>query len=252
MTEKKEKKSNKKLKDIFFYLFITLLLLFSAGMIFHSQIEGFLIKSYKSNTTIEDILKNQKNAKNANYDWDSVNPASMESIIAARASNKSINVIGAISTPEAKMNIAVAPGVANRTLLLGAGTLRSDQVMGVGNYPVASHHTVSKDALFGPLYYKSKIGQKIYLTDFNKTYIFKATKIKFIKANDVQVAENHYTKDGVLKNEITLITCDATGDKRFMVVGKLIEVKDKWSNVPSKVLNGFQKAVNITNWKDNF
>ncbi|MDR0898957.1 MAG: class A sortase [Lactobacillaceae bacterium] len=252
-TEQPNKK--KRIKDVFFYIFVAILLLLSAAMIFHSQIEGWLLNSVKIERTQKQIQTDQlkKNTSKASYDWEAVESANWQSILNARNNTKELNVIGALTIPAIKMNIAVAPGVDNLTLLLAAGTMYPDQTMGKNNYPLASHHTVSRDALFGPLYYHAKKGQKAYLTDFNKTYVYKITKVWFVDEHRIDVAQNHWVDENDhskgYKDELTLITCDATGAERLIVRAKLVEVKDNWQDVSKKVSDGYADAVQLKDWK---
>ncbi len=80
-----------------------------------------------------------------------------------------IHVVGEILVPKSKIHLPIAKGVANETLALAAGTMRADQKMGEGNYPLAGHHMVRKDILFSPLYFKTKVGDTIYLTNMKKS-----------------------------------------------------------------------------------
>lgn len=211
------------------------------GLVFHSQVEGWLIQSYKPALTAEDIRKNQ-NTK-GNFDFDSVEAMDLQKVASARANSTKLNVIGLISVPKADMNIAITPGVDNYSLALAAGTLNEGQEMGKGNYALAAHHMVSQDALFGPIATKVKVKQKVYLTDLDKVYEYKLTKRELIAATDVDVLK---PVEG--KKLITLITCDATGDERWMAQGKFVKSYDI-DKAPKEALKGFQDAADV---KKNF
>lgn len=81
-----------------------------------------------------------------------------------------LEVVGEILVPKSSIHLPIGLGVANTTLALAAGTMRQDQKMGKGNYPLAGHHMVNRHVLFGPLYFKTKVGDNIYLTDLKKKY----------------------------------------------------------------------------------
>ena len=70
------------------------------------------------------------------------------------ASSK-LPVIGGISIPELNMNLPIFKGLENVALYYGAGTMKENQVMGQGNYSLASHHvfglTGANAMLFSPL-----------------------------------------------------------------------------------------------------
>ncbi len=80
-----------------------------------------------------------------------------------------LEVVGEILVPKSSIHLPIGLGVANTTLALAAGTMRQDQKMGKGNYPLAGHHMVNRHVLFGPLYFKTKVGDNIYLTDLKKS-----------------------------------------------------------------------------------
>ncbi len=89
--------------------------------------------------------------------------------------------------------------------------------MGKGNYPLAGHHMTRKDILFSPLYFKSKVGDRVYVTDMKSVYTYRLYQRTFIAATRVDVVNQ--TKAPI----ITLITCDATGAGRLMLRGRLVE-----------------------------
>lgn len=239
--QKKPKKKNSLLKNIMWAVLFVLMAAISLGLIFHSQVEGWLIKSYQPSLTSADI-KNNKNAS-ASFDFDAVEDMDLQKVAAARASNTKLNIIGIISIPDIDMNLTIAPGVDNYTLALAVGTLNPEQEMGDGNYALAAHHMVAKDALFGPLVYKAEKNQKVYLTDLDKVYEYKITKRELISETDIQVIDP--VED---KKLITMITCDASGDKRWMVQGELVKTYDI-DDAPKKAMQGFQKAADV---KKNF
>lgn len=240
--QKPPKKKNSLLKNIMWAVLFVLMAAISLGLIFHSQVEGWLIKSYQPSLTNADIMSNKKTTK-ASFDFAAVEDMDLQKVAAARASNTKLNIIGIISIPDIDMNLTIAPGVDNYTLALAVGTLNPEQEMGEGNYALAAHHMVAKDALFGPLVYKAEKKQKIYLTDLDKVYEYKITKRELIAETDVQVID---PVEG--KKLITMITCDASGDKRWMVQGELVKTYDI-DDAPKKAIEGFQKAADV---KENF
>ena len=68
--------------------------------------------------------------------------------------------------PEVEINLPIFKGLDNVNLFYGAGTMKRDQVMGKGNYSLASHHIFTAEnasqMLFSPLSH-AKNGMKIYL-----------------------------------------------------------------------------------------
>jgi sortase A len=149
-----------------------------------------------------------------------------------------INVIGSIAIPSVDLYLPIGNGVSNETLALAAGTMKANQKMGQGNYALAGHHMIKHGALFSPLYYKSKVGQMIYVSDAKKIYAYKTSQRTFIKATDVQVID-----DVPGQKLITLITCDKTGAGRLMIRGKY---EQQWSfkSAPTQVQKAFTSHFN--------
>ena len=73
---------------------------------------------------------------------------------------------------------------------------------------------VNRHVLFGPLYFKTKVGDRIYLSNMSRVYQYQVDKREFIAATRVDVVRQ--TKRPI----VTLITCDATGAGRLMIRGK--------------------------------
>ncbi len=89
--------------------------------------------------------------------------------------------------PKSGIHLPIAKELLTRLLALAAGSMRSDQKMGDGNYPLAGHHMVRKDILFSPLYFKTRVGDTIYTTDMKKVYTFKVYRREFIAATRIDV-----------------------------------------------------------------
>ena len=84
--------------------------------------------------------------------------------------------------------------------------MKENQVMGQGNYSLASHHvfglTGANAMLFSPLE-KAKAGMKIYITDKEKIYTYVISSVETVTPDRVDVIQD---REGV--NEITLVTCE--------------------------------------------
>ncbi|MBT9670724.1 sortase [Secundilactobacillus kimchicus] len=191
------------------------LLLISLGLIFNQQIKNWLVSSYQPKITAASVAKN--NQKKASFDFKQVKSLDFQTVAQARLNASQIHVIGSILVPKANVHLPIAKGVANTTLALAAGTMRPDQKMGKGNYPLAGHHMTRKDILFSPLYFKAKVGDRVYVTDMKSVYTYRLYQRTFIAATRVDVVNQ--TKAPI----ITLITCDATGAGRLMLRGRLVE-----------------------------
>lgn len=192
-----------------------ILLLISLGLIFNQQIKNWLVSSYQPKVTAKIVERN--NQKKASFDFGAVKSLNFSMVAQARLDATNLLVVGEMLVPKAKVHLPIGKGVSNTTLALAAGTMRADQQMGQGNYPLAGHHMVRKDILFSPLFFKSKVGDAVYLTDLKKIYTYKLYERKYIAATRVDVVNQ--TKKPIL----TLVTCDATGAGRLMLRGKLTD-----------------------------
>ncbi|WP_010623191.1 class A sortase [Paucilactobacillus suebicus] len=220
--------------------FFTILILISLGLIFNEQIKSWMISRYQPQVTRQTIKKS--NSKKGNYNFSKVKSLDLQTVASAQMNKQKINVIGEISIPAIKMNLPIAKGVSNVTLALAAGTMRADMKMGKGNYALAGHNMHTKNILFTPLYRKSAVGQKIYITDLNHVYQYRIYKRTFIKATRLDVVKNTPHR-----NIVTLITCDAQGKNRLMVRGRLQKTM-KFKDAPKQVQK--QLSAKFTNTSD--
>lgn len=220
-------KKRSRVKKVLSATLFALLILVSLGLIFNQQIKEWVVDQYRPAVTRQSIQTNQK--KTGTYDFSDVKSLNLQTVAQARMNKQKINVIGEISIPAIKMNLPIAKGISNISLALAAGTMREDMQMGKGNYALAGHNMHSKNILFTPLYRKSKVGQKIYLTDLKHVYQYRIYKRTFIAATRLDVVKNTPHR-----NIITLITCDAQGKNRLMVRGKLQKTM-KFKDAPKQV-----------------
>ena len=108
---------------------------------------------------------------------------STEAVINAQMASSGRYQWWGISIPELNMNLPIFKGFENVALYYGAGTMKENQVMGQGNYSLASHHvfglTGANAMLFSPLE-KAKAGMKIYITDKEKTYTYVISSVETV------------------------------------------------------------------------
>ncbi|WP_409021599.1 class A sortase [Dellaglioa sp. P0083] len=216
-------------------ILLMLLLLVGLSLVFNEQIKNFIVGL--TDPTINSELVDKNKNKKASFDFSEVKSLNTADVVKAKANEKNLVLLGEISIPDVSMNLPIAKGVSTDTLALAAGTLKENQKMGEGNYALAGHHMIRKDLLFSPLV-SMKIGQKIYLTDAKKIYEYETSKMKYIKATDVQVID-----DVPGEKLVTLITCDDTGAGRLMVQGEY--VKDwTYKSAPKTVQKYFKMIHN--------
>ena len=216
------------------YILLSLVAIF---LVFNKSITNYLVRSYQpiiNRSTIQNA--NKSNGKN---DYASVKKLTLAHIARARVNAKNIPIVGQICIPDDGINLPIAKGINNTNLAFAAGTFRNNMEMGKGNYALAGHNmsNLGPKVLFSPLYYRAKVGQKIYLTDMKNVYTYKITSKKFVSKYRVDLVKK--TK----KKQITLITCDATGANRLAVQGKYISSR-KYQKTPQNVRKALSQKFN--------
>lgn len=200
---------------------LLLLLLIGLALVFNNQIKYFLIgwNSARHNTqnmSADDLARN--NLSDQPFDFEAVNLVSTESVIQAQFNTANLAVIGAIAVPDLEVHLPIFRGVSNIALLYGAGTMKPDQVMGQGNYALASHRVNDPNLLFSPLQ-RAEVGQMIFITDLQNIYQYKTIDVRRVTPDHVEVID-----DVPGKKLITLVTCnDAQARARVIVTGELVK-----------------------------
>ena len=173
-------------------------------LILNDPIKDYFIKRNSrkysvENLEINDVKKNKEMP--ASFDFDNVKEIDSKSIFMEQYKNKELPAIGGIAIPSVGVNLPIFKGLSNEALIYGAGTMSKDQVMGKGNYSLASHHTKNPELLFTPLE-KVKVGEKIYLTDLENIYVYDVTSNQKVSPDSV------YLLDEIPgKNIVILVTC---------------------------------------------
>ena len=191
-------------------------------LILNDQIKDYFIKRNSKkysveNLEINDIKKNKEMP--ASFDFDNVKEIDSKSVFIEQYKNKELPTIGGIAIPSVGINLPIFKGLSNEALIYGAGTMSKDQVMGKGNYSLASHHTKNPELLFTPLE-KVKIGEKIYLTDLENIYVYDITSNQKVSPDSVYVLD-----EIPCKNIVTLVTCgESEGITRIVVQGELVSI----------------------------
>ena len=177
--------------------------------------------------TMKKNMESQKVKEEASYDPEEVTSLNTEDIIAAQFSKDELAAVGVLSIPNLQINLPIFLGVGYNTMMYGSGTMKPDQVMGQGNYSLASHTifdmqgSAISDVLFGNLKNAQK-GQKVYITDKEKVYLYTIDKIEQRSEEEGEVILDHSNK-----KELTLVTClGYRAPGRLVIHGSLKSVKD--------------------------
>ena len=187
---------------------IVLLAMVSLALIFNQPIANWILENQSGQVV--------KPNNQANYNYGQVKSLSSTDVLKARM--KHHNYIGALAMPAQNMSTPIVEGVANSDLAVGAGPSRPNMKMGKGNYALAGHNMdTTAPVLFSPLYQafakgpNTMNGQKIYVSDLKRVYVYKVYQSAEISPKAVNVINN--TSRPIL----TLITCNYSGSQRIMV-----------------------------------
>lgn len=220
-------------------LIALLLSVLGLSLIFISDIQNFLVeRSNKelqvSNYDFKELKVNSE--KEASYDFSQVRVISASEVIRSQVVGLDLEPIGGISIPELELNLPILKGTTNTNLLYGAATMK-EQVMGEGNYSLASHNVFSgsgaEDMLFSPIV-RAKEGMTIYITDKEYVYSYRIESVFVVDPTAVHVIE-----DSEGDKIITLVTCtDPQALQRTIVRGKLVD-KVLWNDSSLDVISSF-------------
>lgn len=232
MSKKNKVKLSK--KQLVFRVLGIVLLTLSIGVLLLEPIKGWYIKRISNETgvanlTREQIEENQK--RQVTYNFEDIKPLNAYEVLKQGTNPDDLPTIGSVAMPELDMNLPIYKGVSNEGMFFGAGTLREGQVMGESNYAIASHHSITKGALFEPLL-RAKVGMKAYLTDLNKVYEYEITQVLDVDPSRVDLIAP--TDNSIL----TMVTCDASLVNRIVVQGRLSRVVPI-DNADSNMLKAF-------------
>lgn len=243
MSRKRKKK--KSLRNTLINVVATLLIILSLLLIFNAPLRNMIMVWHTNQYQISKVDKKtlDKNKKvKTSFDFQKVQSLSTESVINAQWQAQKLPVIGGISIPELNMNLPIFKGVGNIALLYGAGTMKEEQVMGKGNYSLASHHIFSMAGanamLFSPLD-NAKAGMKIYITDKEKIYTYVISSVETVTPDRIDVIKD---REGI--NEITLVTCEDAGATYRIIVKGTLETSVDYDKAPKKILDSFSKSYN--------
>lgn len=177
-----------------------------------------------ANHTAEELQANAADQSNGQFDFNEVRNVSAAEVNQVRSDIESgeadLDILGAVAIPDANLNTAVIKGMSDAAMVSGAGTMFPDQVMGQGNYTLASHHIgYGTDILLNNISDSVTVGDTIYLTDLTNIYVYDTFFVEAVNPDQVQYISQEVTGDPI----ITLMTCTADLTQRWIVQGNLTE-----------------------------
>lgn len=173
------------------------------------------------NISVEEILQNQETE--VEFDYEAIEDVDAATIIFSTTNFDNKNIIGQLKIPELNMELPLLKGVTNSNLAVGATTMKKDQIMGAGNYPLAGHYMKNKDLLFGSLM-DIEVGNIVYMTDKENIYEYEIYDTVVVPDTAMHMLEDSESeKNG--KPIISLMTCyySSKTEKRFFALGELID-----------------------------
>lgn len=183
-----------------------------------SDIKSNLERLNESENENEILKESEKKVENELFDYDSVE--TLKTMDRNPVINKQ-NVVGGVYVPSVGVNIPIMYGTSQNVLRNAIGTMKSDQVMGKGNYTLIGHNSRNPDILFAPIRRISK-GDPIYITDKNKVYEYKMIQSEVVEPSRVDVMD-----DVEGEELVSLISCYSDdGSDRIVVQGELTNVYD--------------------------
>lgn len=204
----------------------TLLIVIGLLMILSPFIQEIFVKETVKATTkaFEHINHRQIKAnleKETEFEYEEIEDLSMLTSFESYVSDLSENVVGKVIIPSLKIDLPILRGVTNRNLNAGATTMRPDQEMGKGNYPLAGHIMKNKSLLFGALM-DIQDGAVVYITDKETVYEYVVKKTEVVPDTALYMIEDEEMKkyDHPIVSLMTCFHSSKTG-KRFFAIGEL-------------------------------
>jgi sortase A len=190
-----------------------------------------IIKHYNKNIAKEEItmeeiksnIKINEEKKDIEFDFSVIQDIDIMSAIKGSMDFDRNLVIGILLIPDLDIDIPIFKGLTNGNLMAGVATMRPDQSMGVGNYPLAGHNMRDKSLLFGSLM-DIKVGTKAIISDGDTVYEYEIYENIVVPDTALDMIFDEKSKEKG-KPIISLMTCyhsSKTG-KRFFSLGELVD-----------------------------
>lgn len=183
-------------------------------------------KTKQSLNLLDDLdvgsIKSNENLE-AEFDFDSIRDIDPNSILSGINENYRHAMVGHLIISDVGINLPILKGTTDPHLLVGGTTMRPDQVMGQGNYPLAGHYHKNKDLLFGALMDVEE-GMLVKITNKETIYEYKIYDTLVVPETAVYLIEDgEAEKRG--KPVISLMSCYYTSKngKRFFALGELVD-----------------------------
>lgn len=203
---------------------VILSLPFLTNIFLDQQMEGQL--AHYQTVTAEQLDANEAKTE-ASFDFEAIeNIDPTRTLLDASAIDPAL-MIGQLEIPKIDTNLVLFKGVTNDILNAGVGTMRPDQVMGEGNYPIAGHTARQRDLLLARLDELAE-GDDIYLSNKKNIYHYRVYATEIVPETAIYLIEDQIAHEHG-KPIVSLMNCSynpetGANDRRLFVFGELVKI----------------------------
>lgn len=209
--------------------FVSLILIIGGILLILTPFLSEYILKYYANVMFNDEISNEELIANnereleAEFDFSLIEDVDIMSVLRGSMNFDRDYAIGNLTIPDLDMSLPIMKGITDSNLLVGAATMKADQVFGEGNFTLAGHYTKNKDLLFGSLM-DIEIGTSIYITNGEEIYEYRVYDTLVVADTEIEMLSDKKS-DEIGKPIISLMTCYFSSDtgKRFFALGKLVD-----------------------------
>lgn len=171
----------------------------------------------------EEMIANNERDLMAEFDFSLIEDVDIMSVLRGSMNFDRDYAIGNLTIPDLDMSLPIMKGITDSNLLVGAATMKADQVFGEGNFTLAGHYTKNKDLLFGSLM-DIEIGTSIYISNGEEIYEYRVYDTVVVADTEIEMLSDKKS-DEIGKPIISLMTCYFSSDtgKRFFALGELVD-----------------------------
>ncbi|NLJ39994.1 MAG: class A sortase [Clostridiales bacterium] len=170
--------------------------------------------------TAEEIAVNQE--RKAEFDYSVIEDLNISTAIEGALQVDWDYMIGVMEIPDLNIELPILKGVTRANLMVGVTTMKEDQSMGDGNYPLAGHYVRSKEMLLADIL-DIEIGSSVFLTDKKTIYEYRIYDTAIVPDTATEMLSDKLASDHG-KPIVSIMTCyysSKTG-KRFFALGELV------------------------------
>lgn len=204
---------------------IAVAFLLCGGLVLISpKITDYLIFNHQFDVSFPSLSYETFEANNKisrTFRYDDLKDVHLLNTIQAFQSDLSKDTVGWLNIPSLSISLPIFKGMTHDQRLMGVCTMRDNQIIGQGNYPIAGNDMGNDSMLLGNLH-NIQLEDVIKITDKKMVYEYKVNDITVVDENRIGIVEDPLDT-GTDLAIVTLITANTTSANhtRFMVQGTL-------------------------------